>query len=203
MQNKVSNYDTDLFTPIFEAIQGITGAPSYAGKIGSEDVNQVDTSYRIVADHIRTLTVGLSDGVVPDHHDRGYLMRRILRRAVRCAGENLGAKSGHIASIVPVVVQSLGEAFPELHRNCESVMKTINKEESQYRELLRDALRICRETIREEQTWKFVPGDFAWRLQAVHALPLELTKEVAEDHGLTVNMKEYEEARQKASVNDV
>lgn len=83
IQNKSSNYDTDLFVPLFDAIQKGTGAPPYAGRVGSEDVDGIDMAYRVLADHARTITIAIADGGMPDNTGRGYVLRRILRRAVR------------------------------------------------------------------------------------------------------------------------
>lgn len=85
LQNVYSNYDTDVFKPLFARIQEVTGARPYAGKLGAEDVDGVDTAYRVVADHIRTLTFAISDGGVPSNEGRGYVLRRILRRGARYA----------------------------------------------------------------------------------------------------------------------
>lgn len=108
LHNVRSNYDTDCFTPIFAKIQELTGAPAYAGKFGAEDKDGVDTAYRVIADHARTLTVAISDGGVPDKDGRGYVLRRILRRGVRYANSKLGVKMGtFFSSLVPTVVESL------------------------------------------------------------------------------------------------
>lgn len=103
-----SNYDTDLFTPIFTRIQEVTGAPAYGGKMGEADVVGIDTAYRVIADHARTLTIALSDGGVPDKDGRGYVLRRILRRGARYASSKSGVKIGtFFSSLVPAVVESL------------------------------------------------------------------------------------------------
>lgn len=107
MQKKVSNYDTDLFVPIFDAIHEKAGVRRYTGKIGSEDVDGIDMAYRVVADHVRTLTIALSDKGRPDKTGRGYVIRRILRRAVRYAKEKFNAKPKFLSSLVPVVVDIL------------------------------------------------------------------------------------------------
>jgi len=114
IQDKRSNYDTDIFTPIFEAIQKGTNAPAYQGKVGAEDVDGTDMAYRVLADHARTLTISLSDGGRPDNVGRGYVLRRILRRGVRYATEKLNGKPGFFASLVPTVCQVLGTTFPEV-----------------------------------------------------------------------------------------
>lgn len=109
MQGKTSNYDTDLFVPIFEAIREKTGCRAYTGKVGVEDTDGIDMAYRVVADHVRTLTIALSDKGRPDNVGRGYVLRRILRRAVRYFKEKLNGKSGVLSSLVLVVVDILVE----------------------------------------------------------------------------------------------
>ena len=108
IQGKRSNYDTDVFIPIFNKIQELTGARPYGGKIGVEDVDGIDTAYRVVADHVRTLTFALSDGGVPNNVGRGYVLRRILRRGARYARKKLGVNVGSFfSSLVPTVVEHM------------------------------------------------------------------------------------------------
>jgi alanyl-tRNA synthetase len=107
MQGKTSNYDTDLFIPIFDEIHKRTGVREYTGLIGADDKDGVDMAYRVVADHVRTLTVALSDKGRPDATGRGYVLRRILRRGVRYAKDKLNAKPGLLAALVPTVVEIL------------------------------------------------------------------------------------------------
>jgi alanyl-tRNA synthetase len=94
LQGKDSNYDTDIFAPIFGEIQKVTACRSYQGKLGNEDVGLVDMAYRVIADHIRTLTFAITDGAIPSNEGRGYVLRRILRRAVRYGQEMLNAPAG-------------------------------------------------------------------------------------------------------------
>lgn len=108
VQNKRSNYDTDVFTPIFARIQELTGVRPYAGKFGNEDADGIDTAYRVIADHVRTLTFALSDGGVPNNVGRGYVLRRILRRGARYARKKLGVPIGSFfSSLVPVVIEQM------------------------------------------------------------------------------------------------
>lgn len=103
-----SNYDTDVFTPIFAKIQELTGTRPYAGAFGEADKDGIDTAYRVIADHIRTLTIAISDGGIPDKDGRGYVLRRILRRGVRYASNKMNVKIGSFfSSLVPAVVDSL------------------------------------------------------------------------------------------------
>jgi hypothetical protein len=108
VQDKHSNYDTDVFTPIFAKVQELTGVRPYEGKFGAEDVDGIDTAYRVVADHVRTLTFALSDGGVPNNVGRGYVLRRILRRGARYARKKLGVTIGSFfSSLMPVVVEQM------------------------------------------------------------------------------------------------
>ena len=108
IQDKRSNYDTDVFTPIFNKIQELTGVRPYQGKMGKDDTDGIDTAYRVVADHVRTLTFALSDGGVPNNVGRGYVLRRILRRGSRYARKKLGINIGSFfSSLVPTVVDQM------------------------------------------------------------------------------------------------
>lgn len=94
LQDKRSNYDTDVFTPLFKAIEELIGCPPYQGRVGPDDKDLVDTAYRVLADHARTLSFAIADGAVPSNEGRGYVLRRILRRAIRYGRQILGAKPG-------------------------------------------------------------------------------------------------------------
>uniref|UniRef100_A0A7N6FHS3 alanine--tRNA ligase n=1 Tax=Anabas testudineus TaxID=64144 RepID=A0A7N6FHS3_ANATE len=159
LQNKMSNYDTDLFLPYFEAIQKGTGARPYTGKVGAEDADGIDMAYRVLADHARTITIALSDGGRPDNTGRGYVLRRILRRAVRYSHEKLGAQKGFFASLVDVVVDSLGNAFPELKKDPEMVKDIINEEEAQFLKTLSRGRRILDRKIMSLGDSTTIPGE--------------------------------------------
>ena len=121
IQGVRSNYDTDVFSPLFARIQEITGVRPYAGKFGDEDIDGIDTAYRVVADHVRTLAFALSDGGVPNNVGRGYVLRRILRRGARYARKKLGVSIGSFfSSLVPTLVTQL----VSLIQNCFSLPLT-------------------------------------------------------------------------------
>ncbi|CAN5676834.1 alanine--tRNA ligase [soil metagenome] len=133
LQRCRSNYDTDVFAPLFLAIEKATRAiRPYSGRLGAADKDGVDTAYRVIADHIRTLTIAITDGATPGNEGRGYVLRRILRRAVRYGTQMLGAKSGFFHHLVPAVVQSLGDFFPELKTNPQRVIDIIKDEEESF-----------------------------------------------------------------------
>ena len=201
LQGKTSNYDTDLFTPIFEAIQQVTGSEPYKGRVGAADTDGVDMAYRVVADHLRTLTVALSDGGMPDNTGRGYVLRRILRRAVRYATEKLGMKPGVLSSLIEVVVELLGNAFPEVKRDPQALRDVIDEEERQFlRTLVRGQKVLERAVQRLKKTvgGSMVPGEVAWRLYDTYGFPPDLTRLMAEERGLEVDDAAFEECRRAA-----
>src|SRR5205823_1530714 len=128
LQGKTSNYDTDVFTPLFGAIQEITRAPEYTGKLESLR----DMAYRVIADHIRALTFALSDGAKPGNTGRDYVLRRILRRAERYGRQYLGTSQPFLCQLVQTVVQVMGQAFPELRREPDKVAGLIRAEEESF-----------------------------------------------------------------------
>ncbi|KAI1285266.1 Alanine--tRNA ligase, cytoplasmic [Halotydeus destructor] len=198
IQDKRSNYDTDVFTPLFDAIQRLTGSRSYTGLLGKEDVDGVDMAYRVVADHARTLTIALSDGGRPDNVGRGYVLRRILRRAVRYASEKLSAPQGTFAQLVPVVVETLGDVFPELHKDPQLVIDIILDEEAQFMKTLTRGKRLLERTIAKLDGSNILPGDIAWRLYDTYGFPVDLTYLMVEEKGLVIDMKAFEESKAKA-----
>ncbi|XP_020369373.1 alanine--tRNA ligase, cytoplasmic isoform X1 [Rhincodon typus] len=200
LQQKMSNYDTDLFQPYFKAIQKGTGARPYTGKVGSEDVDGIDMAYRVLADHARTITIALSDGGRPDNTGRGYVLRRILRRAVRYSHEKLNASKGFFATLVDVVVESLGDAFPELKKDPDMVKDIINDEEEQFLKTLNRGRRILERKIQSLGENKRIPGDTAWLLYDTYGFPVDLTGLIAEEKGLIVDLEGFENEKKAAQL---
>jgi len=200
VQGKMSNYDTDLFRPIFESIQTLTGMRPYSGLVGAEDVDGVDMAYRVIADHSRTLTIALADGGRPDNVGRGYVLRRILRRAVRYATEKLNAKPGVLASLVDSVIVVLGDAFPEISKDPQMVKDIINEEEQQFLKTLSRGRRLLERTFSKLGDRKTLPGDVAWRLYDTYGFPVDLTKLMVEERNLDIDMEAYEESRKQAQL---
>ncbi|KAM3720657.1 Alanine--tRNA ligase, cytoplasmic [Dirofilaria immitis] len=199
LQNKLSNYDTDIFVPIFDAIYAGTKIRPYSGKVGVDDVDGIDMAYRVVADHIRTLSIALSDGGRPDNTGRGYVLRRILRRAVRYANEKLSAPPGFLSSLVPTVVNLLGKTFPELRKDPETVMDIINDEEKQFLKTLNRGRTLFQKAVAGLQGQNILPGDVAWRLYDTYGFPLDLTQLMAEERGLVIDLELFENCRQEAA----
>ncbi|MGH7243919.1 MAG: alanine--tRNA ligase [Phycisphaerales bacterium] len=155
LQNVRSNYDTDLFAPIFLAIERATGAREYRGMLGAKDVGNIDTAYRVIADHIRCLTFAITDGAVPSNVGRGYVLRRILRRAVRYGRQMLGAKGGFFAGLVPIVVEHMSDAFPELKRDPAKVEAIIREEEESFGRTLDRGIRLFNEFVANQVGMEF------------------------------------------------
>lgn len=201
LQNKDSNYATDIFTPLFNKIQEVTGARPYTDKYGKDDVDGIDTAYRVVADHIRLLTFAISDGAVPNNEGRGYVTRRVLRRGVRYARKYFQTEIGSFFSkILPALVEQMGEQFPEIAKKQQDVSEILDEEEEAFAKTLDRG---------EKQFEKFaaiavkngsmkLSGSDVWRLYDTFGFPEDLTKLMAEERGITMDDEEIAVAREKA-----
>ncbi len=198
LQNVRSNYDTDLFTPIFKKLQQLTGARPYTGKLGADDTDGVDMAYRVIADHIRTLTFALTDGAVPDKDGRGYVLRRVLRRAVRFGRQKLNAPPGFLTELADTVMEQMAGAFPELAKDPARVKAIIAEEEESFGKTLDRGVKLF-EQAAAEATSNQISGANAFQLYDTFGFPVDLTQLMAEERGLTVDMPgfEAEMARQK------
>jgi len=155
LQDKNSNYDTDVFTPIFDKLQSLTDCRAYTGKLGGDDADGVDEAYRVIGDHIRTLVFAITDGGMPSNEGRGYVLRRILRRAVRYGRQKLNAPEGFLAAMAPTVIETMGEAFPELVPNGERVIGIIAEEETSFGKTLDRGIKMFNEIALDESTNQF------------------------------------------------
>jgi alanyl-tRNA synthetase len=200
LQNVRSNYDTDVFAPIFHKIEQMTGARGYEGKLGERDKDNVDTAYRVIADHIRTLTFAVTDGALPSNVGRGYVLRRILRRAVRYGRQMLNAKTGFFSDLVPTVVQHFGDAFPELRKNPEKVQAILREEEESFGRTLDRGIKLFDEVAQEASgtAGKVIRGADAFKLYDTFGFPLDLTVLMAQERGLIVDEAAYKIEEEKA-----
>jgi alanyl-tRNA synthetase len=193
LQGFDSNYDTDIFTPIFHAIQMVTGARPYAGKIGAEDEGFVDMAYRVVADHVRTLTFAIADGAVPSNDGRGYVLRRVLRRAVRYGRQNLGAELGFFSKLVPTLVDHMGEAFPEIVRKKDYVMQIISEEETSFSRTIDIGIKEFNARVDANcANGEKFSGSDAHFLFTSMGFPVDLTELMCEERGIVLDMEGYE-----------
>ncbi|OVA11024.1 Alanine-tRNA ligase [Macleaya cordata] len=197
LQNKMSNYDTDVFMPIFYAIQQATGARPYSGKVGADDVDKVDMAYRVVADHIRTLSFAIADGSCPGNEGREYVLRRILRRAVRYGNEVLKAQEGFFSGLVRVVVEVMGDVFPELKQHEVNIREIIAAEETSFGRTLLKGIEKFKKAAQDVQG-KVLSGQDAFILWDTYGFPLDLTQLMAEERGLAVDVKGFDKAMEEA-----
>ncbi|KAG6713610.1 hypothetical protein I3842_05G162400 [Carya illinoinensis] len=197
LQRKMSNYDTDVFLPIFDAIQNATGARSYSGKVGPDDLDRVDMAYRVVADHIRTLSFAIADGSCPGNEGREYVLRRILRRAVRYGSEVLKAQEGFFNGLVKVVVEVMGDVFPELKQNEARIRDIITEEEASFGKTLLKGIEKFKKAAQDVQG-KILSGQDAFVLWDTYGFPLDLTQLMAEERGLLVDVEGFNNAMDEA-----
>jgi len=201
LQNKSSSYATDVFNPLFEKIQEVTGARSYTDKYGKDDVDGIDTAYRVVADHVRLLSFAIADGAAPNNIGRGYVVRRVLRRGVRYARKYFQAEIGSFFSkILPALVAQMGEQFPELKKKQEDIKEILDEEEVAFAVTLdrgeKQFEKYAALAIKGGQSK--LSGADVWRLYDTFGFPEDLTKLMAEERGLTIDEEEVAVAREKA-----
>ena len=189
LQNKESNYDTDVFTPLLAAIGELSGR-TYGGSMSPADV-----SMRVVADHIRSTTFLIADGVIPSNEFRGYVLRKIMRRAMR-HGKHLGFTEPFLHRLVRVLDREMGDAYPEVRRNRDMVEKTILAEEHRFEAVLTEGLpRLEAELAKVSGTKsKVLSGDVAFRLYDTFGVPYEFIEDTAATQGITVDKTAYEAA---------
>lgn len=187
LQGKSSNYDTDVFMPIIMRIAE-TVEKQYTGTLDSPS----DIAMRVIADHIRMLTFAITDGAIPGNEGRGYVLRRILRRAARF-GRNLGMKEPFIYKITGAVVDSMGAAFPEITEKRSHVERVIKSEEESFNATLDRGLEIFDSVVERIGHSKVFPGDDAFKLYDTFGFPLDLTQLMADERGLKVDVSGFTE----------
>ncbi|XP_031154389.1 alanine--tRNA ligase, mitochondrial isoform X1 [Sander lucioperca] len=193
LQGKRSNYDTDLFTPLLHAIHQVSKAGPYGGRTGAADRDNVDMAYRVVADHVRTLSVCIADGVHPGMSGAELVLRRILRRAVRFCVEVLQAPQGALASLVPTVTHILGDVYPELHRESDRITDVINENEAHFLSSLQQGSRLILRTLnRKDYKHGDFPAAVAWSLHRDLGFPLDLVDLMLEERGVQVDRPELD-----------
>ena len=201
LQDKRSNYDTDVFTPLFGRIQDITGARPYKGKFGADDSDGIDTAYRVVADHVRLLTFAISDGGMPNNEGRGYVVRRVLRRGARYARKYFNVQIGSFFSqIVPTLVGQMGDMFPEIKKKETDVKEILDEEEESFSRTLDRGEKMFEHYAQKSKLndSKKLDGADVWRLYDTFGFPVDLTRLMAEERGLHIDEQEFEDAQAKA-----
>jgi alanyl-tRNA synthetase len=201
LQDKSSNYDTDVFSPLFAKIQEVTEARPYTDRYGKDDVDGIDTAYRVIADHIRLLTFAISDGGVPNNEGRGYVVRRVLRRGSRYARKYFNAEIGSFFSkILPALIAQMGEQFPEIVKKEQDVKEILDEEEEAFaRTLDRGEKQFEKYAALAVKSGSMkLSGADVWRLYDTFGFPEDLTKIMAEERGLQWDEEEIAIAREKA-----
>ena len=192
LQGKHSNYDTDIFQPIIKEISILSGL-----KYG--ETEEVDVAMRVVADHLRAVAFSIADGQLPSNAKAGYVIRRILRRAVRYAYTFLGQKESFLFRLVPVLVQEMGGAFPELAAQRELITKVIKEEEESFLRTLSNGISMLSSAIEAVKAAgkTELDGTQAFRLFDTYGFPLDLTELICRESGVTVDEKQFDVEMQK------
>jgi alanyl-tRNA synthetase len=197
LQGENSNYDTDVFTPIINKISSLTKTP-YNGRLTDISQSQIDldTSMRVIADHVRTLTFAIGDGATPSNEGRGYVLRRILRRAARF-GRNLGMHEPFIYQLVPTLVETMSDIFPEIKTNQDHIQRVIKGEEESFNATLDRGLERFEDVVKQIGHSKTFPGEDAFKLYDTFGFPLDLTELMASERGLKVGVGIFTELMEK------
>ena len=213
LQGKHSNYDTDVFQPIIKAEQQITGLKYYtfeeeasmasntstSSQASSASQEQINVAMRVCADHLRAVSFSIADGQLPSNAKAGYVIRRILRRAVRYAYTFLGQKEGFLYKLVPTLVAEMGDAFPELKAQQQLVTKVIKEEEDSFLRTLEKGIGMLNEAMDKlkAEGKTELDGVQAFRLFDTYGFPLDLTELICRENGFTVNEEQFNVEMQK------
>jgi alanyl-tRNA synthetase len=193
LQDRLSNYDTDLFTPLLREIGAVTGTP-YGPHEGRPSNDTTDVSVRVVADHVRAMTFLIADGVMPSNEWRGYVLRKIMRRAMR-HGKRLGMTDPFLHLLVDVLVTEMGPAYPELGANRDAVVTVIQAEEERFDKVLNDGLpRLESVLAGATEGTRTIRGDDVFRLSDTYGLPLDFIEDLAQERGVGVDRDGFERA---------
>jgi len=187
LQDKKSNYDTDVFQPLIQAIASNSGK-----KYG--DNEQADIAMRVISDHIRAISFSIADGQLPSNVKAGYVIRRILRRAVRYGYTFLGFNDPFMYKLIDVLIDVLGDAYPELKNQKKLIEKVIFEEETSFLKTLETGIKLLDKIIKntKEKEYNVIPGKITFELYDTYGFPLDLTELIAREHNLAVNKREFD-----------
>ena len=183
LQNKADNYDTDLFVNLINATQDI---------VGVKKTPENTPSFKIIADHLRAVGFAIADGVIPSNTDRGYVIRRILRRAMR-HGQMLGHRGALLSKLYPALITEMGEAYPELAREENRVVEIIENEENAFADMLQNGMKLLDIEIPKVQNG-VLPGEIAFKLFDTYGFPLDLTQMILREKNIDVDVAGFERA---------
>ena len=201
---RISNYETDIFRPIFDALEKLSGCKYTStlpapGSTGNTDQEKIDVAFRVIADHIRTLSFAIADGIQPGNNDRNYVLRRILRRAVRY-GRTLGFHEPFFYKLVDVLGETMGEVFPEIRARKKTVQDTIRIEEEAFNKTLDRGIEIFNTHLEQLRQGRetggtaasIMPGRWAFELYDTYGFPVDLTQLMAREQKIEVDAAEFE-----------
>lgn len=183
LQGKIDNYDTDLFVNLKHAVSDLTGVRETPENI---------TSFKVITDHLRAVGFAIADGVIPSNSDRGYVIRRILRRAMR-HGQILGHNGALLSKLYPALIREMGDAYPELAANEKHVVEIITNEENAFADMLNNGMKLLDNEIPKVQNG-ILPGAVAFKLFDTYGFPLDLTQMILRDKNISVDVPEFEHA---------
>ena len=181
LQGKIDNYDTDLFTNLKHAISDLTGVV---------ETPENTPSFKIIADHLRAVGFAIADGVIPSNADRGYVIRRILRRAMR-HGQMLGHRGGLLSTLYPALVTEMGDAYPELKTQQAHVVDIIKNEENSFADMLQNGMKLLESELPNINN-NVLPGNIAFKLFDTYGFPLDLTQMILRDKKILVDVEAFE-----------
>ena len=181
LQGKIDNYDTDLFTNLKHAISDLTGVV---------ETPENTPSFKIIADHLRAVGFAIADGVIPSNADRGYVIRRILRRAMR-HGQMLGHRGGLLSMLYPALVTEMGDAYPELKTQQAHVVDIIKNEENSFADMLQNGMKLLESELPNINN-NVLPGNIAFKLFDTYGFPLDLTQMILRDKKILVDVEAFE-----------
>ena len=181
LQGKFDNYDTDLFVNLKRAVSDVTGVAESPENI---------TSFKVITDHLRSVGFAIADGVIPSNSDRGYVIRRILRRAMR-HGQMLGHNGPLLSKLYPALVEQMGAAYPELKTNAAHVMEIITNEENSFADMLNNGMKLLESELPKIHG-NVLPGNIAFKLFDTYGFPLDLTQMILRDKNIDVDVAGFE-----------
>lgn len=181
LQNKMDNYDTDLFVNLKHAVSDLTGV---------KETEENKPSFKIITDHLRSVGFAIADGVIPSNVDRGYVIRRILRRAMR-HGQILGHRGALLSALYPALVKEMGDAYPELKTNEKHVVEIIQNEENSFADMLQNGMKLLEGELPKINNG-ILPGDIAFKLFDTYGFPLDLTQMILRDKKIDVDVAGFE-----------
>lgn len=200
VQGKTANYGTDLFQPLIDKVSKISGR-TYRARFGDPDKREAeieeDVAFRVIADHARAAAFLIADGIYPENEGRGYVLRRVMRRAIRF-GRKLGMENEFLYQICDAVVDRMGDHYPELHNARDVIRRVVRLEEERFGKTLVDGLKLLEGEIGRlsEQNRTVVPGETVFALYDTHGFPVDLTRLIAEEQDFSVDEPGFEAAMQ-------